>query len=240
MTHPRSQSGQASVEMVAVIPFLILAALAAWQIALAGHALWLTAGAARAAARAETVGANAERAARSALPDSMERGLVRRAPAGGRDTREGENAAALTTLALAGVPVRGLVAREGKVSRASTRGSPEGAAKVSLAPTQGAPRRARGVGPGERRAARCPAAADRARPRGVPAARGGLRECARGKRRGGRRARAGRPVATLARESARRFPAGPARGRRYASRAARSASGCGHPRSCGRWANGSP
>ncbi len=75
MTHPRSQSGQASVEMVAVIPFLILAALAAWQIALAGHALWLTAGAARAAARAETVGANAERAARSALPDSMERGL---------------------------------------------------------------------------------------------------------------------------------------------------------------------
>ena len=41
-------------EMVAVVPFLILAALAAWQIALAGHALWLTAGAARAAARAET------------------------------------------------------------------------------------------------------------------------------------------------------------------------------------------
>jgi hypothetical protein len=76
MTHPRSQSGQASVEMVAVIPFLILAALAAWQIALAGHALWLTAGAARAAARADTVGANAERAARSALPDSMERGLA--------------------------------------------------------------------------------------------------------------------------------------------------------------------
>jgi hypothetical protein len=75
MTHPRSQSGQASIEMVAVIPFLILAALAAWQIALAGHALWLTAGAARAAARAETVGANAERAARSALPDSMERDL---------------------------------------------------------------------------------------------------------------------------------------------------------------------
>jgi Flp pilus assembly protein TadG len=75
MTHPRSQSGQASVETVAVIPFLILAALAAWQIALAGHALWLTAGAARTAARAETVGANPERAARSALPDSMERGL---------------------------------------------------------------------------------------------------------------------------------------------------------------------
>jgi hypothetical protein len=75
MTRPCSQSGQASVEMVAVIPFLILAALAAWQIALAGHALWLTAGAARAAARAETVGASAERAARSALPDAMEHDL---------------------------------------------------------------------------------------------------------------------------------------------------------------------
>jgi Flp pilus assembly protein TadG len=88
MTHARSQSGQASVEMVAVIPFLILAALAAWQIALAGHALWLTAGAARAAARAETVGANAERAARSALPDSMERGLsVERRREGGMRVR---------------------------------------------------------------------------------------------------------------------------------------------------------
>lgn len=88
MTHARSQSGQASVEMVAVIPFLILAALAVWQIALAGHALWLTAGAARAAARAETVGANAERAARSALPDSMERGLsVERRREGGMRVR---------------------------------------------------------------------------------------------------------------------------------------------------------
>ena len=88
MTHARSQSGQASVEVVAVIPFLILAALAAWQIALAGHALWLTAGAARAAARAETVGANAERAARSALPDSMERGLsVERRREGGMRVR---------------------------------------------------------------------------------------------------------------------------------------------------------
>jgi hypothetical protein len=88
MTRSCSQSGQASVEMVAVIPFLILAALAAWQIALAGHTLWLTAGAARAAARAETVGANAERAARSALPVSMERNLsVERRRAGGMRVR---------------------------------------------------------------------------------------------------------------------------------------------------------
>jgi hypothetical protein len=81
---PGYESGQASVELVAVVPFVILAALAAWQIALAGHTLWLTAGAARVAARADTVGASPERAARSALPDSMERGLsVERIRSGG-------------------------------------------------------------------------------------------------------------------------------------------------------------
>jgi hypothetical protein len=84
MTHTSSQSGQAAIEMVAVVPFVILAALAAWQVALAGHTLWLTAGAARAAARADTVGASPERAARSALPSPMERGLsVERLRAGG-------------------------------------------------------------------------------------------------------------------------------------------------------------
>ncbi len=84
MTRARPESGQASVELVAVLPFVMLAALAAWQIALAGHTLWLTAGAARAAARADTVGSSAQRAARSALPDSMERGLsVERLRAGG-------------------------------------------------------------------------------------------------------------------------------------------------------------
>ena len=84
MTGNRSERGQATVELVAVLPFVILAALVAWQVALAGHALWLTAGAARAAARADTVGESPERAARSALPGSMERGLsVRRLREGG-------------------------------------------------------------------------------------------------------------------------------------------------------------
>ena len=76
MTRARSQSGQASVETVAVVPFVILAALVAWQVVLAGHTLWLAAGAARAAARADTVGASPERAARSALPAALERGLA--------------------------------------------------------------------------------------------------------------------------------------------------------------------
>ncbi len=84
MTRASPESGQASVELVAVLPFVMLAALAAWQFALAGHTLWLTAGAARAAARADTVGSSAQRAARSALPDSMEHGLsVERLRAGG-------------------------------------------------------------------------------------------------------------------------------------------------------------
>ena len=84
MTALRSQSGQASVEAVAVLPFVVLAALVAWQLVVAGHTLWLTAGAARAAARADSVGASPVRAARSALPASMERGLdVERLRAGG-------------------------------------------------------------------------------------------------------------------------------------------------------------
>jgi hypothetical protein len=60
---------------VAVLPLALLAGLVAWQLALAGHAAWLTANAARAAARADLVGRSPERAARSALPRSLERGL---------------------------------------------------------------------------------------------------------------------------------------------------------------------
>lgn len=67
--------GQASVELVAALPIVLLAGLLAWQLLLAGHSLWLCASAARAAARAEKVGRSAERAARSALPDSLERNL---------------------------------------------------------------------------------------------------------------------------------------------------------------------
>lgn len=76
MARHHSESGQASVEAVAVLPLVILAALVSWQIVLAGHTLWLAAGAARAAARADTVGASPERAARSALPAAMEGGLA--------------------------------------------------------------------------------------------------------------------------------------------------------------------
>jgi hypothetical protein len=70
-----SENGQASVELVAVLPVVILIGAVVWQLALAGHAAWLTANAARAAARAEIVGRSATSAARSALPRSLEGGL---------------------------------------------------------------------------------------------------------------------------------------------------------------------
>jgi hypothetical protein len=77
------ESNQASVEIMGVLPLVLLVGIALWQLALAGHTLWMTANAARAAAWAEALGRDAERAARSALPDGLERGmLVRRADAG--------------------------------------------------------------------------------------------------------------------------------------------------------------
>ncbi|HEX3043035.1 MAG TPA: hypothetical protein VHP56_13190 [Solirubrobacterales bacterium] len=68
------EEGTASVELVAVVPFLLLALLVAAQIALAGQALWSASVAARAGARAALVGGDASAAARSALPPSMSDG----------------------------------------------------------------------------------------------------------------------------------------------------------------------
>lgn len=78
------ERGQASVELVAVLPCVLLVAAVVWQLVLVGHAAWLTAQAARAGARADAVGRDAEAAARSTLPRSLERGLeVDRAGNGG-------------------------------------------------------------------------------------------------------------------------------------------------------------
>lgn len=83
MPRRAGESGQASVEAVAVVPAVVLAALVGWQLVLAGQALWLCANAARAAARADAVGLSPERAARSALPARLERGLVVERAGGG-------------------------------------------------------------------------------------------------------------------------------------------------------------
>jgi hypothetical protein len=67
------EEGTASVELVAAVPFLLLAVLAVAQIALAGQALWSASVAARAGARAAVVGGDPAAAARAALPPSMRR-----------------------------------------------------------------------------------------------------------------------------------------------------------------------
>lgn len=59
------------MSLAAVVPGLIVAALAALQFALAGHALLSASHAARAAARASYTGADPDDAARSALPRSF-------------------------------------------------------------------------------------------------------------------------------------------------------------------------
>lgn len=71
----RPERGQASVELMAAVPLVLLVGIALWQLALAGHTLWLCANAARVGARAEAVGQDPDRAARSALPDGLERGM---------------------------------------------------------------------------------------------------------------------------------------------------------------------
>jgi hypothetical protein len=73
------ERGTASVELVAVVPFLLLAVLAAVQIALAGQALWSAGVAARAGARAALVGGEASAAARRVLPASLRGGAEVRA-----------------------------------------------------------------------------------------------------------------------------------------------------------------
>jgi hypothetical protein len=70
------ERGTASVELIAAVPFLLLALAVAVQIALAGQALWSASVAARAGARAALIGADPKAAARHALPLSMLDGAV--------------------------------------------------------------------------------------------------------------------------------------------------------------------
>lgn len=71
----RGQNGQVSVAFIAVVPGLIVAALAAITFALVGHAAFSAANAARAGARAAYVGSDVEASARRALPAGLRDGL---------------------------------------------------------------------------------------------------------------------------------------------------------------------
>ena len=80
----RDQSGQASVELVALLPLLAAMLALCWQAVLAGHAAWAVNAAARTAARAAAIGADPAAAARSRLPAALERGLRVRTPTDGQ------------------------------------------------------------------------------------------------------------------------------------------------------------
>ncbi|CAB4919597.1 unannotated protein [freshwater metagenome] len=73
------ESGQASVELVALLPLIALLLLACLQAAAAGHTWWLAASAARAGARAAQVGGDPLVAARRALPGRVREGVQLRA-----------------------------------------------------------------------------------------------------------------------------------------------------------------
>jgi hypothetical protein len=63
-----ARNAQASVELVAVLPAMAVCLVIAAQTVVVGWALWSAGNAARAGARADEVGADAESAARRALP----------------------------------------------------------------------------------------------------------------------------------------------------------------------------
>ena len=72
--HP--ELGQATVELVALLPLMAVLAALAWQAVVAGQAVWFAGSAARAAARASAIGGDARAAARRVLPARLERGLA--------------------------------------------------------------------------------------------------------------------------------------------------------------------
>ena len=77
------ERGQATVELVGVLPLVVVLGFAVWQAAVAGPALWMAGAAARAAARAEALGADPAPAARAVLPPRLEDGLRVRSRDGG-------------------------------------------------------------------------------------------------------------------------------------------------------------
>ena len=72
----RGERGQASVELLGMLPLLLLSALLVWQLLLAGYAVTSAENAARNASRAEALGEDGEDAARDSLSFGLEDGAV--------------------------------------------------------------------------------------------------------------------------------------------------------------------
>jgi len=79
----RGERGQATVELVALLPLVAALAVLLWQAVVAGQAVWFAGSAARAAARATAIGADAPAAARRVLPVHLEQDLKVVRPGGG-------------------------------------------------------------------------------------------------------------------------------------------------------------
>lgn len=84
---PSLRAGQASIELLAALPALALAAALALQLLLVGYSLTIADGAAEAGALAGTAGEDAKRAAVEALP-GWARGRSHVSAGGGRVTVE--------------------------------------------------------------------------------------------------------------------------------------------------------
>jgi hypothetical protein len=82
----RSDSGQASVELLALLPALGVAIALAWQVLVAGETWWLATVAAREAARAAALGDDPSRAAAAALPSPFAEGVRTRVARDGTAT----------------------------------------------------------------------------------------------------------------------------------------------------------
>jgi hypothetical protein len=72
----RGASAQASVEFVALLPLLAALMVIAAQTVVVGWVLWSAGNAARAGARAQEVGSDAQAAARHALPGVLRQGAA--------------------------------------------------------------------------------------------------------------------------------------------------------------------
>ena len=83
MAPPRSSPGQATVELIAVLPLVAVLLAALWQLVLVGYAEWGASAAARAAARASAVGRDPRFAAREHLAGTLRPGLRVRVLGGG-------------------------------------------------------------------------------------------------------------------------------------------------------------
>jgi hypothetical protein len=82
-----SEAGQASIELVALLPALALVLALAWQAVLVAESWWLAGTAARAAARTQALGGDPLLAARRALPGPFGSHVAVRADADGDGLR---------------------------------------------------------------------------------------------------------------------------------------------------------